>query len=50
MKAQQLYLRFLNVLHALEDESQLPALDLECRRLLEEIAVREQNKKALTVT
>ena len=50
MKAQQLYLRFLNVLHALEDESDLPALDLECRRLLEEIAVREQNKKALTVT
>ncbi len=50
MKAQQMYLRFLNVLHALEKESELPALDLECRRLLEEIAVRQQDGQTMTVT
>jgi DNA-binding MarR family transcriptional regulator len=50
MKAHQVYLRFLHVLHALEAESELPAMDLECRRLLEEIAVRQQADHPLTVT
>ena len=50
MKAHQVYLRFLNVLHALEAESELPAMDLECRRLLEEIAVRQHADSPLTVT
>jgi DNA-binding MarR family transcriptional regulator len=50
MKAHQFYLRFLNILHALEDESDLPAMDLECRRLLEEIAVCQHGGKTLTVT
>jgi DNA-binding MarR family transcriptional regulator len=50
MKAHQIYLRFLNVLHALEAESELPAMDLECRRLLEEVAVRQHEGKPLTVT
>ncbi len=50
MKAHQIYLRFLNVLHALEAESELPAMDLECRRLLEEVAVRQHESRPWTVT
>jgi DNA-binding MarR family transcriptional regulator len=50
MKSHQMYLRFLNVLHALEDDSDLLAKDLECRRLLEEIAVRQHGDQTLTVT
>ena len=50
MKTHQIYLRFLNVLHALENDPGMPAIDLECRRLLEEIAVRQDADNALTVT
>jgi DNA-binding MarR family transcriptional regulator len=50
MKAHQIYLRFLHVLHALEADSDLPAMDLECLRLLEEVAVRQDEGKPLTVT
>ena len=50
MKAHQIYLRFLNVLHAMEDDLELPSMDLECRRLLEEIAVRQHEGHTLTVT
>ena len=50
MKPYQYYLRFLNVLHALESDSELPLMDLECRRLLEEIAVRQHGDQTMTVT
>lgn len=50
MKAHQTYLRFLKDLHALETKSGLPAMDLECRRLLEEIAVRQNANHSMTVT
>ena len=50
MKPYQYYLRFLNVLHALESDSELPLMDLECRRLLEEIAVRQHDDQTMTVT
>jgi DNA-binding MarR family transcriptional regulator len=50
MKPQQLYLRFLNVLHALEAGDDFPALDFDARRLLEEIALREDSGRSLTVT
>lgn len=50
MKAHQIYLRFLNVMHALESESEAPAMDLQCRRLLEEIAVRQHAYQTMTVT
>jgi DNA-binding MarR family transcriptional regulator len=50
MKAHQLYLRFLNVLHTLENEQAFPTLDPDARRLLEEIAMREESGQSLTVT
>ncbi|MDI9331528.1 MAG: hypothetical protein QM527_09505 [Alphaproteobacteria bacterium] len=50
MKAHQVYLRFLNVLRAMEADSGMPEMDLECRRLLEEVAVGQLNDQALTVT
>ena len=50
MKAHQLYLRFLNVLLTLEDGQEFPTLDLDSRRLLEEIAMREESGRSMTVT
>ena len=50
MKPHQIYMRFLNVLHALESDSGLPSTDFECRRLLEEIAVRQFAEQPMTVT
>jgi DNA-binding MarR family transcriptional regulator len=50
MKAHQVYLRFLNVMKAIEADGELPQMDLECRRLLEEVAVRQHEGQSLTVT
>jgi DNA-binding MarR family transcriptional regulator len=50
MKAHQLYLRFLNALHSLENEQEFPALDPDSRRLLEEIAMHEVSGRSMTVT
>jgi DNA-binding MarR family transcriptional regulator len=50
MKAHQLYLRFLNVLHTLEEGDEFPALDLDARRLLEEIAMQENAGHSMTVS
>ena len=45
-----IYLRFLTLLHAIEGKGELPALDLDAKKLLETIAVRHTQGKPLTVT
>ena len=50
MDTKQIYMRFLNLLHALEGGEQVPAMDLESKKILEVIAVHEANKTPLTVT
>ena len=50
MKSNQIYLRFLSLLHAIENSDELPQMDLEAKRLLEVIAVRCQQGQPLTVT
>ena len=50
MKNQYLYLKFLSLLHAIEETGELPALDLDAKRLLELIAVRHFEGKSMTVT
>jgi Fe2+ or Zn2+ uptake regulation protein len=50
MKTKQIYLRFLNLIHASEGQSQAPAMDLEAKKLLEVIAVHHAEEKPLTVT
>ena len=48
MKSNQIYLRFLSLLHAIENSDELPQLEAE--RLLEVIAIRFDQHKPLTVT
>ncbi len=50
MDTKQIYMRFLNLLHALEGSDDAPAMDLEAKKLLEVIAVHDANKTPLTVT
>jgi DNA-binding MarR family transcriptional regulator len=50
MKSNQIYLRFLSLLHAIENSKDLPPMDLEAKRLLEMIAVRFEERNPLTVT
>jgi DNA-binding MarR family transcriptional regulator len=50
MKSNQIYLRFLSLLHAIENSDELPPMDLESKRLLEVIAIRFNELKPLTVT
>ena len=45
-----IYLRFLTLLHTIEGKGELPALDLDAKKLLETIAVRHTQGKPLTVT
>ena len=50
MPTKHIYLRFLNLVHALEGSQKTPAMDLDAKKLLEVIAVRNAQKQALTVT
>lgn len=50
METKQIYMRFLNLLHAIEGGENAPEMDLEAKKLLEVIAVQESNKTPLTVT
>jgi DNA-binding MarR family transcriptional regulator len=50
MKNNRIYLRFLNLLEALEDTNGFPDIDLEANKILEVIAVRHQKETPLTVT
>ena len=49
MSTKQIYMRFLNLLQALEVE-QSQSIDLDAKKLLEVIAVRFEQQKPLTVT
>ena len=50
MPTKQIYLRFLNLIQALEGEANTPAMDLDAKKLLEVIAVYHAQDKPLTVT
>ena len=50
MESKQIYLRFLNLIHALDGGANAPAMDLDAKKLLEVIAVRHAAEKPLTVT
>ena len=50
MESKQIYLRFLNLIHALDGGANAPAMDLDAKKLLEVIAVRHAQEKPLTVT
>ncbi len=50
MESKQIYLRFLNLIHALDGGANTPAMDLDAKKLLEVIAVRHAAEKPLTVT
>ena len=50
MPSKQVYLRFLNLIHALEGGDHAPTMDLDAKKLLEMIAVRHAHGQALTVT
>ena len=50
MSTQQIYMRFLNLVHALEGNSRAPAIDLDAKKLLDVIGLRFDQKKPLTVT
>ncbi len=50
MESKQIYLRFLNLIHALDGSANAPAMDLDAKKLLEVIAVRHAAEKPLTVT
>jgi len=45
-----IYLRFLTLLHTIEGKGELTTLDLDAKKLLETIAVRHSLGKSLTVT
>ena len=50
MESKQIYLRFLNLIHALDGQANAAVLDLDAKKLLEVIAVRHAAEKPLTVT
>jgi DNA-binding transcriptional ArsR family regulator len=50
MESKHIYLRFLNLIHALDGGANAPAMDLDAKKLLEVIAVRHAAEKPLTVT
>jgi len=50
MKNQEIYLRFLSLMHAIEGKGELPPLDLDAKRLLEVIAVKQSHGQTITVT
>ncbi len=50
METKQIYLRFLNLVHALDSGEGAPAMDLDAKKLLEVIAVCHEAQKPLTVT
>jgi len=50
MDSKQIYLRFLNLIHALDNQDTAQAMDLDAKKLLEVIAVHHAQEKPLTVT
>ena len=47
MSTQQIYMRFLNLVHALEGNSRAPAIDLDAKKLLDVIGLRFDQKKQI---
>jgi Fe2+ or Zn2+ uptake regulation protein len=50
MTTQQIYMRFLNLVHALEGNANAPQIDLDAKKLLDVIGLRFNQKNPLTVT
>ena len=50
MESKQIYLRFLNLIQALDSAQTAPTMDLDAKKLLEVIAVHHAQEKPLTVT
>jgi Fe2+ or Zn2+ uptake regulation protein len=50
MESKQIYLRFLNLIHALDGGQNAPQMDLDAKKLLEVVSVRHDLGKPLTVT
>jgi Fe2+ or Zn2+ uptake regulation protein len=50
MPTSLIYLRFLNLIHAIDGGEHAPAMDLDAKKLLEVIAVHHAQEKPLTVT
>ena len=50
MKSKQIYLRFLDLIHALDNSKSTPSMDLDAKKLLEVIAVCHAQEKPLTIT
>ena len=50
MDSKQIYMRFLNLIHALDGGVNAPQMDLDAKKLLEVVSVRHNLVKPLTVT
>lgn len=50
MDSKQIYMRFLNLIQALDGGSSAPQMDLDAKKLLEVVSVRHDLGKSLTVT
>ena len=50
MTTQQIYMRFLNLIHALDGDVNAPHMDLDAKKLLEVVSVQHNLGKPLTVT
>ena len=50
MKNQEIYIKFLSLMHDIEHTGQLPELDLDAKQLLEVIAVKHNQGGTITVT
>ena len=50
MNSKQIYMRFLNLIHALDGDVNAPQMDLDAKKLLEVVSVRHDLGKPLTVT
>jgi Fe2+ or Zn2+ uptake regulation protein len=50
MDSKQIYMRFLNLIHALDGDANAPHMDLDAKKLLEVVSVQHNLGKPLTVT
>jgi Fe2+ or Zn2+ uptake regulation protein len=50
MNSKHIYMRFLNLIHALDGGANAPQMDLDAKKLLEVVSVRHDLGKPLTVT
>jgi DNA-binding MarR family transcriptional regulator len=50
MKNQEIYIKFLSLVHAIEGSDQLPALDHDAKKLLEVIAIKHSQGQDFTIS